>query len=68
MLFSSRASSLEDGPAAGPSERRRARVELEAAALGGNRDTKRIAREDRSVVAPSTGGDVRPVRHSSQVP
>ena len=48
---------------------RRAEVELEAAALGGDRDAQRVAREDElGHRAVQCRRPVLPVRHSSQVP
>ena len=42
-------------------------VELQAAALGGDRDAQRVAREEQVAYGPA-GLPYRPVRHSSQVP
>jgi len=45
-----------------------ARVELEAAALRGNRHPEASRANTSSVVAPSIGAVFVPVRHCSQVP
>ena len=46
---------------------RRARIELQPAALGGNRDAKRVAREQQLGGRALLGGG-RPVRQASHVP
>ena len=47
---------------------RGARVEVEPAALGGNRNAQRVAREHQIGVTAFELLDARPVRHSSHVP
>jgi len=47
---------------------RAAVVELEPVRSVGNRHPQRVARDTSSVVAPSIGAAVTPVRHASHVP